>query len=311
MRIIKNILLTGATGFIGSHLLEELLKNKYRVLILKRSHSNTSRIDRLLRQVKVYNTDKVAIQKMFTENKIEAVVHVATFYVKQHKNLGEIRETIDANISFPTELLELAKEFKVPYFINTGTFFEYKLDKKIKLTENSKICPYNFYAASKVSFENILQYYCDNYPIKGITLKLFAPYGEKDNNKLVIFLMNSLFGKNEIAMTRGEQKWNFTYVKDIVDAYMKSLKYIPQMKENYQDFNIGTDKTISIKELANTLERISNKKLNIEWGAKEYSKKEIFYANCDNKKARKFLNWEPKYNINSGIKSTYHYYDLN
>ncbi len=303
---MKKIFLTGATGFIGSHLLEKLLAKKYEIVITKRNQSDTWRIDHLLDQVEVCDIDGKSLNDTFEKNEFNCVVHLATNYIKNHENHSQVKGMIEDNVVFPSVLADSAVRHGVKNFINTGTFFEYKT-KNQPLKETDAIEPCNFYAATKVSFGEILKYYCQQEKLRVFDLKLFAPYGEKDNPKLIDFLINSLENKKPIDFSGGEQQWNFTYVKDIVEAYLLAIEKINSAK-GYEIFNIGTDETNSLTELAGTLEKISGKKLNINWGAKPYVKNEILYANCDNSKAREILGWNPRYDLEEGLKLTYDYY---
>ncbi len=311
MKSVKKILLTGATGFIGSHLLETLLDGRYNLVVLKKKNSSMWRVERLKPRIKFYNVDESDLESAFESNNIDCIIHLATFYKKFHENEDDVREMIESNILFPSTLLELATKFDVKYFINTGTFFEYKLGDEKKVTENSPLEPYNLYAATKVSFENILKYYSQNHSIKGITLKLFAPYGERDNEKLVVYLVKGLLDGTKIELTRGEQRWNFTYVTDIVSAYLKALDYIQNMESDYETFNIGSGEVHSIKELVGVLEKISEQSLSVDWGAKPYPTNEIMFVNCDNSKAEKLLKWKSQTSLEEGLKNVYSYYQNN
>ncbi len=126
----KTVLLTGATGFIGSHLLEELINQNYEVIILKRSFSNTWRIDHLLDNITFYDIDKVPIENIFDNHEINYVVHLATYYKKTHE-YNDIEEMMESNITIPTKILEQMRLHSVEYFINTGTFFEYDLNSRL------------------------------------------------------------------------------------------------------------------------------------------------------------------------------------
>ena len=303
--MIKNILLTGATGFIGSHLLEKLLKESYNVIVLKRSFSDTWRIKHLLIKVKKYDIDKISLETVFKENKIDCVIYLATYYRKKHSK-EDVVNMIDTNIKFPSELLEQMRLSSVKYFINTGTFFEYA-QKSEPINETQSRLPYDLYAATKIAFSEILKYYSDQQSITSIDLKLFAPYGPKDNEKLIVFVVKNYLGKKKFSISPGEQKWNWTFVKDIADAYIKALKYIEKMDNSYEVFNIGSDKIYSIKEIIEVIEKINGGECLVSYD-KPYSKNEIFYVCCDNTKAKNLLGWIPKYNLQDGLKQTYNYY---
>ena len=177
---MMKILLTGANGFIGSHLLERLVES-YDVSIIKRKNSNLSRL-RKIEGYKSFNLDEQSLNEIFESN-FDMVVHLATHYRKEHKK-EDIEEMIRTNITFPTLLLENMVERNVKYFINTGTFFEYDLSEEA-LNEDSPISPYNLYAATKAGFLENLKFFSRDHKIKVIDLKLFSPYGPRDNQKFI------------------------------------------------------------------------------------------------------------------------------
>lgn len=305
--MIKTVLLTGATGFIGSHLLERLLEEGYKVVALKRSFSDTWRIEKLLGQTKFYDVDKSGLELPFKENKIDCVAHLAGTYVKKHKTVADVEGLVDNNIRFPSRICQLCVQHGVKYFINTGTFFEYDISNR-PIREDDRKQPYNLYAALKLAFSELLNFYAHEYDFKTIDFKLSATFGEKDNEKLIVFLIKSLLNGAEIEMSGGEQRWNFTYVKDIVQAYIRALENFDKIEE-YESFNVGYSEAYSIREVAEKLEKIAgDKKFRIAWGAKPYIENEIFYANCDNSKVKRVLKWEPVFNIDSGLAATYKYY---
>lgn len=303
--MIKSILLTGGTGFIGSNLLEELLKKKYEVILIKRSTSNTNRIQRLLDKIKIYDLDKINLSEVF-ENKIDAVIHLATYYKKIHSP-DDVKPMIDSNIEFPSKILEMCVKKNIKYFINTGTFFEYNLSTKKVLDEKSELKPFNLYASTKIAFSNILNYYSDFFGLKVIELKLFSPYGPKDNEKLFPYIIKNLLEGKKISITKGEQKWNWTYVSDLCSAYIKALERIQSNKENYEVFNIGADKQHSIREIVDKVENILGVSGLVSYD-KKYPENEIFFVACNNNNARKILHWTPKVEIDEGINLTINYY---
>ena len=301
------ILVTGGTGFIGSHVVQKFLELEYKVIVLKRKTSDIWRIKEVKDQCLFYDIED-GLENVFKENRINSIIHLATKYVKKHKNLQDIKDMIETNITYPSLLLELAVKYKVTKFINTGTCFEYKLTNK-KISEEDKAEAYNFYAATKLAFEEILKYYVNNQKIKAVTLKLFFPYGEKDNQKIIPLIISALLNNKSLNITKGEQEINYTYVGDIIKAYLRALDYLQSTAYGgYKHFNIGNDKTSSIKEIVKYLEEISGKRNLIKLGALPYPIKEIMYMNCYNEKARKILKWSSKTDIKTGLKRTYEFY---
>jgi len=284
--------MTGATGFFGSHLLSTLIKKGYDIIIIKRSFSNTWRIQNVISQIKNYDIDKVDIKKIFNENEIEGIIHLATDYGR--KNNNDIIQMFKANIELPAKLLELGTKHEVNFFINTHTFWSSK---------------YGLYSSMKNSFIEIAKYFTANFKVKFINMKLEHMYGEKDDcSKFIPFVIKSILQDSEIKATEGVQKRDFIYVKDVVDAYLEVLDNLRNLDEEFIEFEIGTGKSISLRDCVSKMEEEINEKANIKWGAISYEKNEIFDSKANIEKAKNILGWYPNYDLNSGLKKTIKWY---
>ena len=300
----KTVLVTGGTGFIGSHVIKNILKNGYDVILIKRSSSNTWRIDDIKNKIKSFDIDNYDLSEIFEENSINTILHLSTYYKKFH-TFRDLNPMITSNITFPVKLLELAKKYEVESFINTGTFFEYSY-KKLPITENSGENPSNFYAMSKIAFENILKSYSKKYDMNIATLKLFSPYGPYDNEeKIVPIIINSALKKEKVKLSHGLQKLDFIYVKDIAEAYKNCLENI-SLLEHYESINIGTGFPYSIRDIVSILEDILGESIKKSWNDPSDENMEIIYS--DISKASQILRWEPKYSLKQGLEETVEYY---
>jgi len=300
---MKTILLTGATGFLGSHLLEALLLHNYDVIITKRTMSDTWRINHLLHKVNVYNTDVDSINKIFTNNSVDVIIHMATLY-RKFDNGQEVKEMVESNVSFPVELLEAAVRHGVKGFINSGTFFEYDCSV-LPVNENAKLKPFNLYAKTKLSFETILATYSDLLNI--MTLRLFSPYGEKDNLKLIPMVIQKALSNERIELSDGLQKLDFIYAADITDAYIRALARMNEQHEaNYKVYNIGSGACVSVREVVSIIEQQLGKTIDKYWGMP--SKVDIPIAFADIAQAETDLGWFPSHNIHDGIEKTIEFY---
>ncbi len=304
MTILPTILLTGATGFIGSHILEALLNKGYPVVILKRSTSNVWRITHLLDKISTYDIDIDSLETAFTQHHIDIIIHTATFYRKFNKN-NDITEMIKSNISFPVELLEIGIRNNLKAFVNTGTFFEYDCSQ-LPIHEKSMIKPFNFYAKTKLAFENILATYSDQIIIN--TLRLFSPYGEKDNLKLIPTLIKKSLSNEKIELSDGLQKMDFIYIKDVVSAYLKVIDKIQDQEKNnyYKLYNLGSGIAVSIRDLVSIIEQKLGKTIDKNFGLP--SKSDIPIAFADISMISRELNWKPNYLLHDGIENTIKYH---
>jgi nucleoside-diphosphate-sugar epimerase len=293
---METVLLTGATGFLGSHLLERLTGEGYRVLVIKRSFSNTWRINHLLSRAKFYDIDGVSLKYVFEENNIDIVIHTATKYGKKGEYCAEI---IESNLLFPVTLLELSVSHNTKIFINTDSFFN---------TDNLKYEYLNWYSLSKHQFIEWLKLFSDKIQI--VNLKLEHLYGPGDSDdKFVIWLIKKCIeNEPEIKLTEGQQKRDFIYVSDAVDAFILILKK-RKLLPNYSTFEVGTGDNISIKDFAllvkNITSDISGKEVNtfLNFGAIPYRKGELMESRADNTSLRQ-LGWNCSVGLKEGLKKT-------
>jgi nucleoside-diphosphate-sugar epimerase len=300
----KYILITGGTGFIGSHLLEELLNLNKKVILLKRSFSNTWRINEFIENKNLIqkNIDNINLNDIFQQYDINGIFHLATFAPRLHES-KDISNMIDSNINFPTQLLENSIKNDAKFFINTGSFFEYEL-KNSPISEKNKIKSFNLYASTKIAFEDILKFYSDNYDLMCSTLKLFTPYGPKDNEKkLIPYLIINSIQKRNLLIKSPTKKLDFIYVKDIINAYITLMNNMSKLQQ-YESFNIGTGIGTSIKDILKIIETNLGKNENVKYG-----KIEDEQVWCSNEKIKEKLNWYPKTNVENGIKYTIDYYN--
>tara|TARA_R110000823_G_scaffold145002_1_gene275195 strand:- start:12953 stop:13885 length:933 start_codon:yes stop_codon:yes gene_type:complete len=300
----NTILLTGATGFLGSQMLEALMAEEHKVVILKRSTSDTWRIENLLSNVVSYDVDRQPLERVFEEHSIDIIIHFATLY-RKFDNGKEVADMIQSNVTFPVELLEIGVRNKIKAFINTGTFFEYDCSN-LPVRESADIKPFNLYAKTKVAFESILGTYSDKISIN--TFRLFSPYGKKDNQKLIPMLINKGLSDERISVSEGFQKLDFIYAEDVISAYIKAIERLNALnfENEYQIFNLGSGRPLSIREVVSVIEQELGYSLDVKWGEKAAEDIPIVFS--DVTKLISTLAWKPDHSIQQGISKTISYY---
>lgn len=281
----KTILLTGSTGFLGSHILKKLLGINYKMIILKRSFSNTFRIENDLKNLKIYNLDEINLEKIFEENEVDMVLHTATQYGRKQESIVDIVET---NLMLPLKLLSLSQVYNVKTFINTDTL----LDKRI-----------SSYALSKKQFRNWLQFYSNNMICINVSLEHF--FGPKDDStKFVTYIIKSLIEKVEkLDLTAGEQERDFIYIDDVVEAFVVIIQNINK-QNGFYEYEIGSGVNIKIKDfILKTADILENTSTKLNFGALSYRENEVMRSHVDLTEIHK-LGWSPKTNFIDGLYKT-------
>jgi nucleoside-diphosphate-sugar epimerase len=294
-KFIKRALLTGATGFTGSHVMRELLKAGWKVDILIRPSSSINLIENFLSNVNIHKFDGNDIgdlTSIVSSVSPNVVIHIASEVIGDHKP-SDVTGIIKSNILFGSLLLEAMTHAGVKNFINTGTYWEHY--------DNLDYSPVGLYAASKFAFQNILQYYIDLNGINAITLKLFDTYGPNDPRpKLMNLLLKASLTGDYIEMTKGEQKIDLIHVEDVAAAYLLSTKRLSSnLVSGHEVFGVSGGNRLSVKEVVELFQTLSGQKLNIKWGARNYRKREVMEP-CN---LPSLPNWSPKISLRNGISS--------
>jgi CDP-paratose synthetase len=282
----ENILMTGATGFLGSNILKQLNHINYKVIVLKRSFSNTGRISDFVHNIKCYNIDESNLEDVFTENKIDIILHCATNYGRREIDPLSL---IQANLTMPLQLLELGKKNKVSCFINTDTI----LDKRV-----------SHYSLSKNQFREWLKLYAEEMICVNVALEHF--YGpHDDHSKFISHIIDCILNNAEkIDLTEGKQKRDFIYIDDVVSAFMTIIKNIGKFKNRFLNFEIGTGQSVEIRKFVTLVKKIAeNNNTILNFGAISYRENEIMNSQANITEICK-LKWKPKFTLEEGLLRT-------
>lgn len=291
------ILLTGATGFLGSHLLKGLLqKADYSVVVLKRSSSNLSRIkdfisDSRVRLVDVDGGDLLAVREVMQKGDVSAVIHCATEYGRGKLPISKI---LAANLIFPIGLLDLCVEFNVGVFINTDSYFNKPKTSYPYLLD---------YSLSKKSLLLWLPYFAEKMKIANMTLEHI--YGPLDGENKFVYQMVKRIAKDRessIDLSPGEQLRDFVYVNDVVSAYIHVLRYLLSLERPVLlNYDVGRGAAVSIREFVECIKDISQSNSHLNFGALPYRDKEIMESKADIS-ALEEIGWHSEYDYRAGLK---------
>ena len=279
--------MTGATGFLGSKLLERFLDHpKFsQVTIIKRSFSDTRRISHLSERHDHFDIDRTQIPQLFRDRTYDAIVHCATNYGRRFVSCPEI---IESNLVLPLKLLEQGVNNGVRIFINSDTI----LNKNV-----------SDYSLSKRQFREWLQSFSER--IRCINLSLEHFYGPGDNNtKFVTDIIHRLLLRvPSIDLTEGNQTRDFIYIDDVVDAFILLLLK-DKDPQGYSNFEVGSGHSIAIKEFVGLLKRLcGNNETQLNFGAIPYRAHELMQVKIDTSPLNS-LGWVSRWDLEEGLKQS-------
>lgn len=275
MITIKNVLITGANGYIGSNLARQFVQDGVKVHIIIRPVSKLDLLNDISNKlyIHIFSGDIQELSGIIGEAQPDTIFHLAALFIADHRP-EQIQSLFESNILYGTQLLEAASATGVRYFINTGTHWQHY--------NTAEYCPSDLYAATKQAFQDIAHYYTSAFDIRFVTLKLIDVYGAFDPRPKVMSALKSA-AKNgkRLGMSGGEQKLGLLYIDDVVKAFLLAAEYAHKMPPHTEKSFIAAPKEIySLKEIAKIFEHAWGGKLNIDFGKRPYKEREVMRVCC-------------------------------
>lgn len=285
-----NILLTGATGFIGTHLVDQLI-NEHALFVIVKDSSELHFRETV--STFLFEDDIFKLSNWIRDNNIDGVIHLASLYLAQHKT-EEVKPLIDSNVYFGVALLEALKETHVKWFINTGTIWQNSI------SNSEDYSPVNLYASTKQAFISIAEYYKKVMPIKFVTLKLCDTFGNNDTRKKIFNLFKQIANSGEtLNMSPGEQIMDILHIDDVISGFLSLISLFSSDIQLENEYVLTSQKRYSLKELATIFSEITNKPMSINWGANSYRPNEVMIPW---ERGKTLPNWSAQIDIYQGIK---------
>jgi len=278
----QKILITGSTGFVGSNILNLLLKkNVYIYDVLRNKNKKNKKIRDFKKNknyLPIFYKKFNDLERKLKKIKIDIVINCATYYTGKN-DIKNIENLVQTNIIFCSVILESLKN-KIKKFINFGSMMEY--------SHGNHFSPKNFYAITKYSFQKIEEFYKLNYKnIKFYDLKLHETYGDNDERKKIIPTIIKSYSKNKsVKIVSKNLIMNFVHIESLVKVIYMII--FNKIKEG--EYCLKNNKFIKIQKLINTL----NKKLKKKIKVKYLSSKNISNST---KQLKKFPYWNDKKNL--------------
>lgn len=313
------ILITGSEGFIGSHLTEYLVKKKFDVtaLVLYNFNSNSGWLTDIenekFKNLKIVYGDIRDLNFIKKISKgVDAIIHLAALISIPYSYQAP-KSYLDTNLLGTYNILESAISNKVKKVIVTSTSEVYGTAKFTPIDETHPLQPQSPYAASKIAADNLSLSYFYSYGVPVTILRPFNTFGPRQSNRAIIpsIMTQIIFNKKNIFLGNVNPTRDFTYVADTVNAFYKCI-----LAKNTEGeiINICNGSDISIKNLIYLLKNELN--LDFEYTESKIryrpTKSEVFKLKGNNKKAKKIIDWKPKFSSKSGfvkaLKETFSWY---
>ena len=301
------VLVTGVTGFIGSHLARKLLEEGAIVHGMVQEDSDLWRIQDIKERVQIHYADLrdyVSVKKVVQRARPQKIFHLAAC-VDVSRSFEVLDRMIEVNLQGTLHLLQALGDTNYDCLLNTGTCEEYG-DNPVPFRENQIPNPVSPYSAAKAATTIFCQMLHKTMGLPIITLRPFLTYGPKQDNAMLIpALIRSALRREDFEMTAGEQTREFNYVDDIVDGYIRASQTDQAIG---QIINIGNGREYRVKDVVLRILDLMGNPIKPLLGALPYREGETMHFYCDNSKAKKLLNWHPKTSLEKGLKKTIDWY---
>ena len=314
----NKILVTGAAGFIGSHLTEKLLNQGYHVVAFDRYNSNNdffwlnelrktkkNNCRFLLGDIRDFDSVLFAMRGCSTVFHLAALIGIPYSYYSP-------QAYIKTNLEGTYNILEASRQTKCKNIIITSTSEVYGSAQYLPIDEEHPINSQSPYAASKAAADQLAFSYFKSFNTPVKIIRPFNVYGPRQSERAIIpTIINQVINKNKIiSLGNLDPCRDFNYVEDTVEAFIKIMK----SKKIFGDVvNVGTNKKISIKTLCNEILKLSKYKKSIKVNSlrKRPKLSEVSRLQCDNRKIKRLINWKPKTKLSDGLKKTIEWFKKN
>ena len=307
---MKNILVTGGAGFIGSHLVDRLLGEKsWRVTVvddfndfyapdLKRGNVREHLEEPAYRLIEADIRESAEMERIFDETEFDAVVHLAA-RAGVRPSLTEPLLYAETNVSGTLNLLEQARTHGIRQFVFGSSSSVYGINAKIPFSEEDTIRqPISPYAATKAAGELLCHTYSHLYGLRTVCLRFFTVYGARQRPDLAIHKFARLISEGRAIPVYGDgtTRRDYTFIEDIIAGVRAAVDYSETL---YEVFNLGESRTVELRELIELLEKELGRKAVID--RQPMQPGDVPQTFADITKARRLLGYNPQVEIEEGI----------
>ncbi|TZE82188.1 NAD-dependent 4,6-dehydratase LegB [Calorimonas adulescens] len=312
----RKVLVTGAGGFIGSHLAEKLVEKGAKVKAFVKYNSQNSwgwlETSIYKNEIEIYSGDIRDYDSVKDSMKgIEIVFHLAALIGIPYSYVSPLAY-VKTNIEGTYNVLQAARELNVERVVHTSTSEVYGTAKYIPIDELHPFQPQSPYSATKIGADNIALSFYNAFNLPVTIARPFNTYGPRQSARAVIptIITQVLSGKRQINLGNLKPTRDMNFVKDTVNGFIKIAECDELVGEVT---NIGSGKEISIGDLAKLISKLMGKDVEIlqEVQRLRPEKSEVERLLCDNSKIKKYTDWEPQYSLEDGLIETIRWIEAN
>lgn len=302
----ERVLITGASGFVGACLTEDMVKEGYDIAVVTRNIDLAWRLNKIKNDVKVYNInlcDENSVNHMILDFKPVKVFNLATYggyYYQKDDN-----KILSNNIFSSFNMINAALKINFDSFINIGSSSEYGT-KSQPMKETDLLEPVNTYGISKAASTMLCRMTALNTKLPIATVRLFSPFGYyEDKSRLVSSVILSCINNENPKLASGDAVRDFIFIEDVIEM-IKKVSITPNICGKI--YNCGTGKQVSVREMVETIIKVSNKNLSPNWGKVDDRKSDTDKWQADMSYVKQKLDWKPKYSLTDAILKDYEWF---
>ncbi len=306
----KKVLVTGAGGFIGSHLVERLVAEGAQVRAFIRYNSRSdlgmlrlipaavfSQFDLVRGDLRDVEAVRSAVRGVDTVFHLGALIAIPYSYVHP-------REVIDTNVMGTVNLLMAARDFRIRRLIHTSTSEVYGTAQYIPIDEAHPLQGQSPYSASKIGADKIAESFYRSFEVPVVILRPFNTYGPRQSARAVIpTIITQALTRDEVKLGSLDPSRDFTYISDTINGFLRAAEAENVLGE---EINLGSDNTIRIGDLARKIFGIIGKtpRIVVDTQRIRPGKSEVMNLCASNKKAKEVIGWEPHFSLDEGLPLT-------
>lgn len=305
---MKDILVTGADGFIGSHLTELLVKKGYKVraFVLYNSFNSWGWLDdvdsQIINNLEIFVGDiRDPCRVREAVKGCDCVIHLASLIAIPY-SYNSPDTYIDTNVKGTLNILQAVKDYEINQLIHTSTSEVYGTAEFVPITEAHPIKAQSPYAASKIAADQLAFSFYSSFDLPVTTIRPFNTYGPRQSARAVIpsIITQIASGKTNIELGSTFPTRDFSYVEDTVNGFASAIGCFESIGET---INLGSNFEISILDTVKFLSRVMKRDIQIvtDNQRKRPTKSEVERLFASNEKARRILKWIPKYSGKDGF----------